>query len=416
LESDLREREEQSIELARENEAMKGQVSALQDAAAAAKLERRGDDDDVDAEKLREENKALATSVEDMEREVSTLREDNSKLKVKADKGHELLFESNSSYNQLKENVESLKKEKTEAVLSAEKGEALSREMQQQLSAKGEELEKALEMVAEMKEHLEGTHERNQELESTCARMKAELETSNNNLGLELKEREKEVLEMNELLKRLKASTDQVEELKGQLIQVKSDYTTQQTLAQSKDQAQAELQSEIDTLRQQLEAGNVSNTQNAEMSDELEKAKQEVEENKLASASKDSTIERLTLKVSQNEVLIQELEKKSASLQESNREYEKLTSQLEGNISKLDARMKEDAGKMEELNQLTSKMTQFSNEAAEAESLREFIKEQKIQFQDQQQALREEANAKEAKARALTTLITDLHALASRLS
>jgi chromosome segregation ATPase len=335
---------------------------------------------------------------------------------VKADKGHELLFESNSSYNQLKENVESLKKEKTEAVLSAEKGEALSREMQQQLSAKGEELEKALEMVAEMKEHLEGTHERNQELESTCARMKAELETSNNNLGLELKEREKEVLEMNELLKRLKASTDQVEELKGQLIQVKSDYTTQQTLAQSKDQAQAELQSEIDTLRQQLEAGNVSNTQNAEMSDELEKAKQEVEENKLASASKDSTIERLTLEVSQNEVLIQELEKKSASLQESNREYEKLTSQLEGNISKLDARMKEDAGKMEELNQLTSKMTQFSNEAAEAESLREFIKEQKIQFQDQQQALREEANAKEAKARALTTLITDLHALASRLS
>ena len=70
---------------------------------------------------------------------------------------------------------------------------------------------------------------------------------------------------MNELLKRLKASTDQVEELKGQLIQVKSDYTTQQTLAQSKDQAQAELQSEIDTLRQQLEAGDVSNTQNAEM-------------------------------------------------------------------------------------------------------------------------------------------------------
>ena len=133
MESDLREREEQRIELARENEAMKGQVSALEDAAAAAaaaaKLEGDGGNNDVDAEKLREENEALAASVEDMAREVSSLREDNSKLKAKADKGHELLFESNSSYNQLKESVESLEKEKTDAVLSAEKGEALSREM-----------------------------------------------------------------------------------------------------------------------------------------------------------------------------------------------------------------------------------------------------------------------------------------------
>ena len=414
LKADLEEEIIQNDTLKESNDTMMNQLATLEAELSGAAS------NSEEVQKLLKENQQLSDSIQEMseditlvtelKEEVTALKEKSAKLQIKADNGHKLLFESNSSNNALKESVERLEQKLGEE-------ERLSSEREGLLNAKEAELEKALKVVAELKEHLSETHERNQELETTCSRMKSELEANNNNLSLELKEREKEVLEMNDLLKRLKGSNEQVEDLKAQLIQTRADYATQQTLAEGHKKVETGLRAEIESLEQRLEAAESSNTNDSAVTqDEFDEAKEALAESMQNNKAKDEIIERLELKLSQSDNLIQELEKKSSGLQESNSQYEHLISELEENIQSLDERMKDDAGKMEELNQLKTQMANYSDEAAEADNLREFIKEQKIQFQEQQQVLKDQANAKEEKARALTTLITDLHSLLSRLN
>lgn len=152
-----------------------------------------------------------------------------------------------------------------------------------------------------------------------------------------------------------------------------------------------------------------------EVLNDLNDMKGQLSQSRLDNELKETTIERLTLKLTESENLVQGLEERSSGLQRSKTEYEQVISGLETKIEQLDARLEEDSEKMNELNELRTELATYSSEAAEAQNLREFINEQKNQFLEKEQALKDEVNAKEQNARILTNLIQEIHMLVSRL-
>ncbi|QDZ21605.1 hypothetical protein HOP50_06g41320 [Chloropicon primus] len=321
---------------------------------------------------------SLEAKIADLEQQLESKSSEAVDAKAKADKGHELLFESNQDRNRLQKLLEDETK--------------LAGDRQLAWVEKGKELESALLVVADLKKHLSVTHDKNVELESACASMQEKLEANNNNLDRELQEREKEVKEMNGLLVRLKHSSDQVEKLKSQLMQVHSDYALHKTTA---EEVKTELQAEVDNLQTLLD----SSSKGGEYSeDDLKALKVDNEE-------KESTIERLTLRLSQSEALVQDLESKSSNLEETNSKYELTVSELEEQIQGLDERLKKDAGRMKELDTMKAQIASHSSEVEEMENLREYIRQQQLQLK-----------AKDGSAKMLTSLIKDIHALTSQLS
>ena len=420
LTEDLKKQTMQVDELRGSNESLQASVSALEGDLSSLKLSSE------DSARLLEENKSLSELVQKMESEVAqtsaledevaSMQKKIDSLQVKADKGHELLFKSNKSNTTLKEGMSSLEEEGERLKNQLDEEQQLSRERQDLLIAKEQELEKALGVVSDLKNHLSETHERNKDLENTCTLMKSNLEASNDSLDKELKEREREVFEMNQLLKRLKDSSDQVDSLKAQLIQVQADYSSQQTMALNQKQNESEMKAEIDRLKTELESRETSGGHEMiEVLNDLNDMKGQLSQSRLDNELKETTIERLTLKLTESENLVQGLEERSSGLQRSKTEYEQVISGLETKIEQLDARLEEDSEKMNELNELRTELATYSSEAAEAQNLREFINEQKNQFLEKEQALKDEVNAKEQNARILTNLIQEIHMLVSRL-
>ena len=420
LTEDLKKQTMQVDELRGSNESLQASVSALEGDLSSLKLSSE------DSARLLEENKSLSELVQKMEsevaqtsaleEEVASMQEKIDSLQVKADKGHELLFKSNKSNTTLKEGMSSLEEEGERLKNQLDEEQQLSRERQDLLIAKEQELEKALGVVSDLKNHLSETHERNKDLENTCTLMKSNLEASNDSLDKELKEREREVFEMNQLLKRLKDSSDQVDSLKAQLIQVQADYSSQQTMALNQKQNESEMKAEIDRLKTELESRETSGGHEMiEVLNDLNDMKGQLSQSRLDNELKETTIERLTLKLTESENLVQGLEERSSGLQRSKTEYEQVISGLETKIEQLDARLEEDSEKMNELNELRTELATYSSEAGQAQNLREFINEQKNQFLEKEQALKDEVNAKEQNARILTSLIQEIHMLVSRL-
>ena len=303
----------------------------------------------ANAESIRRDagqTEALEAEISSLEVQLESKMLEADKMKAKADKGHDLLFESNQERNRLEKSL----------VEISEKSD----QSEKALAAKEEELQSALLVVADLKKHLSETHEKKVDLETALATMKEELAASNDILDKELQSREREVKEVNGLLVRLKKSNDQADDLKAQLIQVQSDFGLQS--AASKE-TEAKMQAEISQLKESL-----NDFASLERDDQEEK---DLAAARLDIESKERTIERLTLKLSQTDVLVQELEKKSSGLEQIAEE----------------------------------KVAAYSNEAKEVENLRDYIKQQKMRL-----------DAKDGNARALTSLIKDLHTLTKQLS